>query len=479
MSCNRYSEFNIGHSLESACKNSENIDKGGMLYHTAIIGQSGSGKSFTLGRLLEEIASKSNARIIILDPNSDFIKFSKIDYKKWDDPDLHFDSEDTKKNFQKYWKMFGISLFTNRDVKELRLPKKAIVLPISLDWNQIDFEKKVAYLGHSLMEDWEEVSVIEKVLHLEEKNNEKGKDKMRLRDYGLRESYPGSLNSFCGWSDILVELSHNFSDNKKYKSLLREYKIEDSFHIHGISYQAAHRVNNTAVWLLNNYEIWAPHDNPVDSMLSPIKQIIDETTKQQVGVLDLPCIESPEAQLLVIDATLESIWKTVKKKWEKAIKKPPERDTRVPVFIVIDEAHNLAPVKTQSVMSQKIQEQIIRIAAEGRKYGLFLIIATQRPSKVHTSVLSQCDNLILQKMNSQIDKDLIKDIFGFVQSNGEKDRVNDFEKGDAFIYGQLVKKPAYVHIAPRRTAESGRNIKKEYLKKMRTSKKINNQNSGP
>ena len=45
----------------------------------------------------------------------------------------------------------------------------------------------------------------------------------------------------------------------------------------------------------------------------------------------------------------------------------------------------------------------MQIAAEGRKYGLWLLLSTQRPSKVHINALSQCDNLALMRMSSPKD----------------------------------------------------------------------------
>jgi hypothetical protein len=50
-----------------------------MANHTAIIAQSGSGKSFFLGRLIEEIVLKTRARCIIFDPNADFRKFDEVE----------------------------------------------------------------------------------------------------------------------------------------------------------------------------------------------------------------------------------------------------------------------------------------------------------------------------------------------------------------------------------------------------------------
>jgi hypothetical protein len=55
----------------------------GLPAHMAVIAQSGSGKSFMLGRMLEEIAGKTLARFLILDPNSDFVKFSVVDNDAW------------------------------------------------------------------------------------------------------------------------------------------------------------------------------------------------------------------------------------------------------------------------------------------------------------------------------------------------------------------------------------------------------------
>jgi hypothetical protein len=56
----------------------------------------------------------------------------------------------------------------------------------------------------------------------------------------------------------------------------------------------------------------------------------------------------------------------------------------------------------------------VRIAAEGRKFGINLLISTQRPQKVHENVLSQADNLILMRMNSAADLAHLAGLFSFV-----------------------------------------------------------------
>lgn len=56
-------------------------------------------------------------------------------------------------------------------------------------------------------------------------------------------------------------------------------------------------------------------------------------------------------------------------------------------------------------------EDAIRIAREGRKFGLYLIVVTQRPQKIHENVLSQCDNLVLLRMNSVADLAYVARVF--------------------------------------------------------------------
>ena len=54
-----------------------------MAYHTVIVAQSGSGKSFFLGRILEELALKTRARLIVLDPNADFRRMGDVVGESW------------------------------------------------------------------------------------------------------------------------------------------------------------------------------------------------------------------------------------------------------------------------------------------------------------------------------------------------------------------------------------------------------------
>ena len=88
----------------------------GLKSHTAIIAQSGSGKSFALGRLLEEVVSRTHARVVILDPNSDFVRLGEINEGAWEEEHLTewFGENDTLELFSERWKTVGVKTLTLR-----------------------------------------------------------------------------------------------------------------------------------------------------------------------------------------------------------------------------------------------------------------------------------------------------------------------------------------------------------------------------
>ena len=82
----------------------------------------------------------------------------------------------------------------------------------------------------------------------------------------------------------------------------------------------------------------------------------------------------------------------------------------------------------------------MQIAAEGRKYGLWLLLSTQRPSKVHPNALSQCDNLALMRMSSPRDLDDLAAVFGYAPES-LLERSPGFAQGQALFAGGFVDQP--------------------------------------
>jgi DNA helicase HerA-like ATPase len=102
-------------------------------------------------------------------------------------------------------------------------------------------------------------------------------------------------------------------------------------------------------------------------------------------------------------------------------------------------------------------ERLIQIAAEGRKYGLWLLLSTQRPSKIHPQVLSQCDNLVLMRMNSPADIAELADVFGFAPE-GMLRSSRFFKQGEALVAGGFVPVPSIIRMGARLTFEGGGDV---------------------
>src|SRR6185503_782553 len=133
------------------------------------------------------------------------------------------------------------------------------------------------------------------------------------------------------------------------------------------------------------------------------------------------------------------------------------REERRPVLIVIDEAHNVCPARPEDPLTAIATEYAVQIAGEGRKFGLYLLVSTQRPHKVHPDVVSQCDNLILMRMNSDADLADISRTFSFVPA-GLVGGATGFRQGEALIGGKLFPQAGYVRMGARLSREGGADV---------------------
>ena len=128
------------------------------------------------------------------------------------------------------------------------------------------------------------------------------------------------------------------------------------------------------------------------------------------------------------------------------------------MLVVIDEAHNICAAEPDNAVSRITTERAIQIAAEGRKYGLYMLVSTQRPNKVHENVVSQCDNLLLMRMNSMADVADLTRLFSFVPP-GLMAGAPSFGLGQALVGGRLFPQGgAYVQMGARVSQEGGADI---------------------
>jgi DNA helicase HerA-like ATPase len=133
------------------------------------------------------------------------------------------------------------------------------------------------------------------------------------------------------------------------------------------------------------------------------------------------------------------------------------RADREPALIVIDEAHNVCPRDPADEVTALATEHAARIAAEGRKFGLYLLVSTQRPQRVNELVVSQCDNLVLMRMTSASDWAYIAGTLSFAPA-ALVERASAFLPGEALVAGKIASHPAFVRFGPRIAEEGGGDV---------------------
>lgn len=118
-----------------------------------------------------------------------------------------------------------------------------------------------------------------------------------------------------------------------------------------------------------------------------------------------------------------------------------------PWVLVLEEAHNYARPSRQGedrgqALSRKAFE---RIAKEGRKFGLSLIVASQRPSEISPTIISQCANFFSHRLQNPDDIDHFKRIIP-KQAQRLLDQVTVLASGEAIVFGSAVHVPSRVQI---------------------------------
>jgi DNA helicase HerA-like ATPase len=385
----------------------------GLKAHTLIVGQSGSGKSFMLGRFLEEIAAKTSARIVILDPNSDFVKFSEINEEARRDFEDGFSPSDTAKAFRAAWNKVPFDVLTKREATDLDLhhPKAAVEKP-TLSWPKAAMSA-ADMIGFDPKTEAEEIYVLNRVF----------------------KAFP---------EDAIISFDEFFEAVEK---LWEESEGADT----AIALRVYVRIVE-----MRGLTVWATGKG-AGSVGVRMRALFDDNAPRRVVCIDLASLDRPEQRSIVANMALDALWVAARTAWLKAIKLKRDEDDRRPVFVVIDEAHNLAPTGQSVGREAAVKEMLTRIATEGRKYGIYLVMVTQRPSRLDETIRSQCDNLCLLKMNDRHDLDLIEKSFGFIPPGGAQ-RALQFQQGDMLLAGGLAQGAQYVKVAPRRTQEGGRNL---------------------
>ncbi len=477
------------------------MDAGSIDKHTAIIAQSGSGKSFFLGRLIEEIILNTQARCVILDPNADFRKIDKAQPETlWTDAKYDpitgkgkMPTEATRSTFLRKWPDKRIGIITCKP----RIEDSDCCRPFKIHWPSIDVDFMADELAPT-------------------------------QQSGLRlcHNFVCRVSSFCGanrtkkelmelpllqYARDLLHQSRTAEDPAKFrasfeKDLLRK-KVDKALvfqkfltgiaqtiipSISPIVYAAKamdkardivqiiqSRTDDEVGHIVNAYKhisedvalFYFARAFEYDSAGLLDKMFFPEDTNHacndRIRILDIPSFENRSHSLLAINGVLKEEWSRAKGEWEKAQDDSPDNDKRAPTFIVLDEAHNLIPISPRDKASSVVKEQFLRIVAEGRKYGLFLIIVTQRPDKIDPMVLSECENYAIMKLSNEKTVDIVGKTLNLDDVPKKRlEKCLDFRVSRVLLAGRWAPQGGeFGFTAARRTEEGGRDLQAKHWAK--------------
>lgn len=171
----------------------------------------------------------------------------------------------------------------------------------------------------------------------------------------------------------------------------------------------------------------------IDDFLVIEKQLISE---KHPTIIDLSGIPDDVAGITssVIARTLFNlkIWQTQDER---------EKD---PVLLVCEEAHKYVPNRGEA-QYEAAQVAIKRIAKEGRKYGIGLLLVSQRPGELEPTVLSQCNSWLVHRITNESDRDKIKSFFPDSMSGLVK-MLSGLRRSEAIFVGQATALPTRIII---------------------------------
>jgi hypothetical protein len=180
------------------------------------------------------------------------------------------------------------------------------------------------------------------------------------------------------------------------------------------------------------YPVWGHTNVDLDRLLAPM----------QLTVIDLAGTEK-----VVLAYTAEWLLSNL---WQRAL----AGELRWPVFVVLEEAHNLVPGGRDVTKASRI---VNTVAAEGRKFGVFLVVITQRPSKIADDTLSQCASQLIMRLTNPDDQKAVQRASEVV-SQALLENLPGLNQGEVVVLGRLTRIPAMVRVSGRRGAEGGADI---------------------
>ena len=441
--------------------------------HTVIVAQSGSGKSFFLGRLIEELLIRTKCRCLIFDPNGDFSRMDQINENVWQERNYDLRSgnallsHDTKNDFLSSWG--GIQ----KRVRTRRPPGKGSINErLEVWWPGLSndllaevfddpMKRSELYHCHEFVKAISELQMVRYKLGRQEGTLIDRAEQI-YNTWGDKENTTEDIEAYLNQEFEIPQAGQVVTINPipfvswsmhkdpfKRKEAMEQVKRRAASSLRYFTKEMARFYFGRA----REYEETAiiAKEPPKSSSELP-----------RLDIVDLASLPDNNTRYLVTNSIIAEEWERARQNWWESMVENRD-DTRVPVFVVLEEAHNFVPEETRNRAQAALKDQFRTIAAEGRKFGLFLILVSQRPDKLDHLILSECANKAIMRLDSRTIVQLVREKLGLQDIDPYMlDKTVQFKKGRVLITGQWTSRPDVFYCAARRTVQGGRDLQKKY-----------------
>jgi hypothetical protein len=406
---------------------SANVDKL-FGHHCAILGSTGSGKSGTVASILHSVLQHKsnekgiNPRIIIIDPHGEYTNAfgtrAKV-YRAYNESSTSISDADQLK--LPYWLMSSDefrSLVIGKT--EFEATSQTNMVYQAVTYARLLNSRLVKNVGENPMGEAKD-DILE--------------DRVSQEDvlcFDRDKPIPFLLAEFVKHLDMIQGRKAGKTENlamsagrDKIESILKKLKVL--------------RTNPQLSFIMNEY---SPTDSP--TLEAVLAQFVGEAEGKDIRIIDISGLPNEVAgPLTALIARLLFQYKL----WQTR----DERKTD-PVLFVCEEAHRYVPNHGEA-QYKEAQEAIRRIAKEGRKYGIGLMLVSQRPSDVEATVLSQCNSWIILRLTNSSDQEHVTK---FLPDSllGLTKMLSSLTRREAIFVGEAAALPSRIKI---------NNLKKEQL----------------
>jgi DNA helicase HerA-like ATPase len=384
--------------------NAEAFVNGNKLFqrHAVVVGSTGSGKSWTTARLLEQLAELKSANAVVFDIHGEYASLAGDGFvhlrvagpgdieagKSLGDGILHLP----------YWLMSYealVSMFVDRS--DQNAPNQAMIMSRAI------IDAKTAFLK---AENHDDV----------------------LANFTIDSPVPFSINS------VLAEL------NRLNVEMVPGARTEKQGDFHGKLSRLVQRLESKRSDRRLGFLF--PADGVADTYawLDTVVTLLLASRFAKGGTAGVKVIDFSEVPSDILPLIVGMVARLAfsVQQWSAA-------GTRHPVALFCDEAHLYIPQDANSGAAENAIATFERIAKEGRKYGVGLVVISQRPAEVNRTVVSQCNNLIAMRLTNGEDQAVVRRLLPD-SLGGFGDLLPILDTGEALVVGDAILLPTRIRI---------------------------------